>query len=232
VAYYFTDALVLGPMLGDGTMSAARSTNYIPENMFLPMLKQFEPSTASVGIYIAIVLAFIVAFLLYKTNKGYEIRIVGNNPKMAEYGGISVNRTILYIMLVSGFIAGIAGAIEILGVHHRFPLRFSSQLGFDGVVVSLLANNNPIGITVSAFFFGTLKTGFINMQRISDVPAAMTDVVRGIIILIVSANFAFNLLKKRVLKKKRQDNHQNAGDAGQFEPQEEQKGYHNGSTVN
>lgn len=197
IAYYFTDYLVLGPMLGDGTLGAARSTNYIAENTFLPMIQAFAPSTASVGIYIALAVVFVVAFILNRTQKGYEIRIVGNNPNMAEYGGIRVNATILYVMLLSGFIAGIAGAIEILGVHDRFPLRFSDQLGFDGIVVSLLANNNPFGIILSAFFFGALKTGSINMQRIADVPAAMTDVVQGFIILVVSANFAFKWFKRK-----------------------------------
>ena len=197
VAYYFTDYVVLGPMLGGGTLAAARSTDYIPQNAWLMKLSFLPSSGATIGLYIAIALTIGMAILLYKTNLGYEIKICGANTKMAEYGGINSGRVILTIMILSGIIAGLAGAVEVLGVHHRFPIRFSNQVGFDGVVVSLLANNNPIGVIFSAFFFGALKNGAMTMQRIADVPSALIDIVRGIIIFTISIDFAVLKIRKK-----------------------------------
>ena len=197
VAYYFTDYVVLCPMLGKGTLAAARSTDYVPENAWLAKLSFLPSSGVTIGLYLAIALTIGMAVLLYKTNLGYEVKICGANTRMAEYGGIKPGRVILTIMILSGCIAGLAGAVEILGVHHRFPIRFSDQVGFDGVVVSLLANNNPIGVLFTAFFFGALKNGAMTMQRIADVPSALIDIVRGIIIFTISVDFAMLKIRKK-----------------------------------
>lgn len=95
---------------------------------------------------------------------GFEVKIVGANPLLARYSGINSKKVILSVMLISGFIGGLAGAVEIMGVHHRFPSGFNSGLGFDGIVVSLLANNNPIGVLFSAFFLGAIRNGALNME--------------------------------------------------------------------
>jgi ABC-type uncharacterized transport system permease subunit len=195
VAYYFTDYVVLGPMLGSGTLATARSTDYIPENLFLPKLEWLGDSNANIGLYLMLAVMIGLAFVLYKTRFGYEIKICGANPTMARYGGINAGKTILLAMIISGIIAGAAGAVEVLGVHHRFPIRFSDQIGNDGVVVSLLANNNPFGILLTAFFFAALKNGSMIMQRIADVPSALVDIVRGIIIFTISAKFAFKAIR-------------------------------------
>lgn len=202
VAYYFTDYVVLGPMLGSGSMVAAQSTNYIPKNSWLPKLGFFSGGQASTGLYFAIVTVFLIAYVVYRTKLGYEVKICAENPNMAQYGGISYAKTIFKVMVISGFIAGLTGAIEIIGVQHRFPIRFSNQLGNDGVVISLLANNNPMGVLLSAFFFGALKDGTLNMQVIADVPSSLVDVVRGIIIFTISANYGFTFLKKFRIKSK------------------------------
>lgn len=204
VAYYFTDYVVLGPMLGEGSLATARSTNYIPDNTWLAKLNWLPDSNASIGLYLALAVLIGLAFVIYKTRFGYEIKMCGANSRMAEYGGINAGRIILYTMLLSGAIAGMAGAVEILGVHHRFSYRFSDQVGFDGVVVALLANNNPFGIFFTAFFFGALKNGAQTMQRIADVPSALIDIVRGIIIFTMSANFGFNWLNRHRRKHKEQ----------------------------
>jgi simple sugar transport system permease protein len=196
-------------MLGSGTLANASSTEYIPENSWLSQLGFYNYSGVTVAVYIAIALAVAIAVLLYKTNFGYEIKICGANPKMARYGGINAGRIILLAMILSGAIAGAAGAIEILGVHHRFQMRFSNQVGFDGVVVSLLANNNPIGVMFTAFFFGALKNGAMTLQRIADVPSALIDIVRGIIIFTISLDFAVFKLKKRLRNNNAEKQEQN-----------------------
>lgn len=202
VAYYFTDYLVLGPMLGDGTLANARSTNYMPENSWLTRLSWLGDSSATTGLYIMLAILIGMAFVFYKTRFGYELKICGANPNFARYGGINAGRIIFAAMLISGAIAGAAGAIEVMGVHHRFPIRFSSSLGNDGVVIALLANNNPLGVFLTSFFFAALKNGSNIMQRIADVPSSLVDVVRGIIIFTISARFSFGWLKEKLGKRR------------------------------
>ena len=110
---------------------------------------------------------------------------------------MNVGKVILTAMILSGAIAGATGAVEVMGSHHRFPIRFSNQIGNDGVVIALLANNNPFGILLTSFFFAALKNGSNIMQRIADVPSSLIDVVRGIIIFTISARFTVNWLRGR-----------------------------------
>ncbi len=205
VAYYFTDYCVLGPMLGDGTFANARSTNYIPENTWLTRLEWLGDSNATTGLYLMLAVLIGMAFIFYKMRFGYELKLCGANRRFAEYGGIRAGRVILAAMIISGAIAGATGAIEVMGVHHRFPIRFSNQIGNDGVVIALLANNNPFGILLTSFFFAALKNGSNIMQRIADVPSSLVDVVRGIIIFTISIRFAVSWAKRRSGEKKTED---------------------------
>lgn len=197
VAYYFTDFLVLGPMLGGGSLVAAQSTEYIAESLWLPKLTYFGDSNANVSVFIALGFVLLIAFLLFKTKYGYEIKICGSNMENARYGGISAAKTIMLVMALSGMLGGATGAMEILGVHHRFSYRYSTDVGMDGVVIALLAGNNPFGVVLTGFFYGALKNGASIMQRIADVPSSLVDIVRGSIVLIITTNFTM----KKILPK-------------------------------
>lgn len=201
VAYYFTDYLVLGPMLGSGSLVAAQSTEYISENLWLPKLSWFGDSNANFSLFIALGFVLLIAFLLYKTRFGYEIKICGSNMEFARYGGISAARTVMLVMVLSGMLGGATGAMEILGVHHRFSYRYSTDVGMDGVVIALLAGNNPFGAILTGFFYGALKNGASIMQRIADVPSSLVDIVRGSIVLIITADFSIKKLLPGIRKK-------------------------------
>ena len=188
VAFEVTDYLVLGPFKGTGLAAGTMSTNRIPDAFWLDRI--MHPSQANIGIFLALVLAVVLAFVLFRTTTGYEFKLVRQNWRFARHGGIDVKRVVVISMLISGAVAGLVGVVEILGVHHRFPARFSLGLGFDGIVVSLLAKNHPIGIIVSGFFFGALRNGAMNMERLTDVPRSMVEVVQAIFVLLVSAQFA------------------------------------------
>lgn len=198
IAVLFTDYLVLGPLRGTGATGTTYSTDTVPEQFWLGRL--LPGTQANWGLLIAVLLAVLLFYLLTRTTVGYEFKVVGTNPWFARYGGINVKRVILVSLALSGAIGGLAGVIEILGVHHRFPGRFSAGLGFDGIVVALLARNHPIGILLSGFFFGALRNGAMNMERITDVPRAMVEIVEAVIVLAVSAQFAFRLWRRRVGK--------------------------------
>lgn len=196
VGTLFVDFLILGPMKGTGEMSHSNTTNYVHENMWLPRLEGlFGSTTATIGIFIAIGVCLIMGFVMFRTRFGHDVKIVGRNTLFAKYSGIHPGRVILLTMLLSGCIAGLVGALEVLGPLRRMPQNFNPGIGFDGVVVALLAYNNPIGCIFSGFFFGALRNGALNMERFSDVPAAMSDIVQAIVILIVSAQVAVPFLK-------------------------------------
>jgi len=205
VAILFTDFLVMGPMMGTGSTGTTYSTDNLPAVMKLMLI--LSPSKANVGLFIGIAIALVLTFVIYRMTIGYELKMVGSNPLFAKYGGIRSKRIILSTMLTSGAIAGLAGAIEILGVHHRFPGRYNDGLGFEGVVVALLANNHPIGVVVSALFFGALRNGAMNMERITDVPRAMVEIIQATIMLLVTAKFAISFFKrKRSPRNKKEEN--------------------------
>lgn len=200
IATLLTDFLVLGPMRGTGVASGTDSTNTIAQEFWLPRL--IPSSSANIGLFVAIIAALAVAFLVFRTKQGYELNIVGGNPTFARYGGIQSKKVILKVFVISGILAGIAGVIEILGVLHRFPRGFNKGVGFDGLVVALLAGNHPIAILFSAFFFGALRNGAINMERVTSVPRAAVDIVQGVIILFITAQFSIGLIKANVFKQK------------------------------
>ena len=192
IAELFTDYMILGPLRQKGSSGAiASATVKFSEQFWLPKIQWLPYSNANWGLYIAIIAAFVIMFVMRRTTTGYEIKVVGANPDMAQYGGIKRNRVVIKTMLISGLLAGVAGAIEVTGVMHQFPKHFNDGLGFDGIVVSVLGNNNPLAVLLSGFFFGALKNGAANLQRVTNIPRPMVQIIQGLIVLMVSAQIVF-----------------------------------------
>ena len=179
-------------------MNASRT---LPEALWTPKLGAFGASSASVGIYLAVIVALIAAFLFFKTTLGYEIKLVGTNQQFARYGGMKPNGIILKVMALSGAVAGVIGAMEVTAVQHKLIAAFNPDIGFDGIVVALLANNNPLGVILSGFFFGALKNGGSIMQRVTSVPQIVTEIIMAIIILTISADVGFKFIRRRKERK-------------------------------
>ncbi len=194
---YFLNYLVNGPLRDPTSSTNLNASAKFTEDVWLPHLKVFEPSSANVGVYIAIVLVIVVSFIFFRTTLGHEIKIVGSNSEFARYAGINPKRTVLKCMGMSGAIAGIIGAIEITAVQHRLIAGFNPGLGFKGIVVSLLAGNNPVGVVFSGIFFGALKNGGTNMERLTGVPSAISSIVEGVIVLVIGADLIIRFRKKQ-----------------------------------
>lgn len=201
IAVLYIEYLVTGPMIDKASNVNLKASAVIPQNTWLSRISFLEPSSANIGFYIAIIMVIVIAFIFYKTTLGYEVKVVGSNSLFAKYGGINEKKSIIKVMLISGAIAGIVGAIEITAIQHRLLADFNPNFGFDGIVVSLLANNNPIGILFSGIFFGALRNGGINMERSTNVPSAITEIVMAIIIITISAKFIFSKINKKNIKK-------------------------------
>lgn len=164
-------------------------TETFPASGTLPLL---IPGTR-VTLMLPIMLGAVIAawFLMRRTPFGYSLKILGSNVKFAQYGGISTRRIIALSMAYSGILAGLAGAHLTMGLIKRIQADLSTGLGFEGIVVALLARNDPLGVVVAGLFYGYLRTGAQIMDRTTDVTREMVMVVQAIIILLITAERLF-----------------------------------------
>ncbi|WP_306485725.1 ABC transporter permease [Anaerococcus sp.] len=157
------------------------------------------------GTIIAIVAVIIVWYILNKTTLGYELKAVGLNREASEYGGINAGNKIIQSMAISGAICSLAGVTQVLGFTYNLSILSSMQnFGFDGLAVSLLASNNPIGVIFSGLFFGSLKYAGGNLQRTMGVPSEIISIIIGTIILFTAVPLVFRIIKAKMRNKKSQ----------------------------
>lgn len=189
-------------MLENGPMMQPGFTPQSPVILPSAMLgKLVERTQLSWGLIIALGACIVVYWLLYKTTLGYRLRTVGLNARAAKYAGINVPFHLVLALFISGTLAGLAGAVQMLGVQHRLYDSFSSGYGFTAIVVALLANNHPFGVILASIFFAALSTGGQSMQIVSGVPAHLTDVISGIIIFLVAIKDIMPMVQKRWRKR-------------------------------
>jgi len=113
--------------------------------------------------------------------------MTGKSSKFAQYSGISVTSVIIYSQVIGGILAGIGGATEMLGMHNRFQWQLSPGFGWDGIIVAVLARNNPLLIPIAAFFLAYMRIGADLMSRMADVPSEVVSIVQSIMIMLVTA---------------------------------------------
>jgi general nucleoside transport system permease protein len=171
---YFRDEMA-GAMASHRFSDAARLMRIIPGTRL------------HFGLIIAVVMIVLIYLFLYKSRWGYALRMVGLNIHFAEYSGINTKSVILYSQIIGGVIAGIGGAVEILGMYSRFSWFQSPGYGWDGVIVAIMARNNPLLIPVFAFFLAYLRIGADTMARVTDVPSEVVAIIQGIMIMLVTA---------------------------------------------
>lgn len=156
-----------------------------PESATLPLL--LPGTRVTFALFLALLAVAAVWFLMNRTPFGYTLKMLGSNRKFAEYGGINTKRVIALSMALSGILAGIAGAHLASGLLKRLTVGLSPGVGFEGIVVALLANNDPIGVLFTGLFYGYLRTGAQIMERSSDVTREVVFIIQAIIILMVTA---------------------------------------------
>ncbi len=159
-----------------------------------------EPTRLHTGFLFAILMAILVYIFLWRTTIGYRIRAVGLNPHASRYAGISVPRNLILSITLSGVLAGLAGAVEILGLHHRMfePAAVSAGYGFTGIVAALLGRLHPLGIIPSSILFGGLLVGGDKMQRAMQVPQVLIQAILGLVVLfVVSTDYFARKYEKR-----------------------------------
>jgi ABC-type uncharacterized transport system permease subunit len=192
-AALFTQWLVTYPMKEQGPYAWISQTPKILPTARLPNI--WGPNV-HYGLLIAIAAVVVVDYLINRTVLGYELRAVGQNEKAAEYGGINPKKNMALALGISGGLAGLAGAEEMLGTTYRFTDGWAGNLGWDGITVAVLGRNNPWGCLAAALFFGAMKAGSLQMHQIAHVPIEMVSVIQGLIVLFVAAPQIIDWLAK------------------------------------
>jgi simple sugar transport system permease protein len=146
-----------------------------------------EGLRANWGIVIALGAAVVVWWLLFRSTKGFEWRAVGFNPRAARYAGMSIGWSTVTSMVIAGGLAGLAGAVVILGGSRTLSPGFSPGYGFDGIVVALVGNTRPLGVVGAAFLFGALRAGATPMQAATGTPRDLVVIIQALVILFIAA---------------------------------------------
>ena len=165
------------------------SSALLPRMTFL-----YKYTRLNLGIVLALACVLLIYILLEKTRIGFEIRSVGYNALASRTAGISVVRSTLIAMAISGFLAGMAGSERVLGVHRHFISPFPFGYGFAGIAVALLGRNRPLGVLVGAIFFGALASGGAQVDIETNVPRELVTVIQAIVILFVACEYPLRKL--------------------------------------
>jgi simple sugar transport system permease protein len=183
IAFRLADYLLLGPMArGDGIPI----TVDIEPSAFLPEIFP-RPMRIHWGFFLALFVAWLVYWFLWKTKYGMEIRMVGANPHAARYAGIKIPIMTVLTMAISAALAGLAGTAQVLGIDHRMTQSLSPGYGFDAIALALLGNSHPLGVVLASLLFGFLRGGAARMQSMAGIPVEIIRVVQGMIIIFIAA---------------------------------------------
>jgi len=183
IAFRFSDWLLNGPMKASGFRPV---TPNIAASAELPRFFP-APLRFNVGFFLALLVAYLVYWFLFKTTLGFEIRSVGANPHAAKYAGMNIIRNFVLVMFISGGLAGLAGASQVLGVDHWVGQGFSAGYGFDAIALALLGKSHPAGVVLAALLFGFLRSGATSMQSMARIPIDIISIIQGMVIIFIAA---------------------------------------------
>lgn len=184
IAFRLSDWLLSGPMKRPESFNPISPT--IQESAELWRFFQ-DPIRFHLGFFIALGVAWVVYWFLFKTKWGFDLRTVGANPHAARYAGMSVAFVTMLAMSLSGGLAGLAGANEVLGLNHNLAMAFSSGYGFDSIALALLGKSHPLGVVLAALLFGTLRNGATRMQLVAGIPIDIISILQALILAFIAA---------------------------------------------
>lgn len=196
IAFYLSNYVVNIPAVHtDGNSEATKDILDSAKMMITnESLTEVMGSGASYNILIAVIAAAVIAFILNRTTLGYKLKAVGFNRHAAEYGGINSNREIMTAMSISGALAGMGGACQLMGMGMRIS-QFAGQesFGFQGITVALIGSTNPIGCIFAGLFYGAMKYGGTKLSLVN-APAEIVSIIMGTIIFFIAISHVFKRL--------------------------------------
>ncbi|MDR2053919.1 MAG: ABC transporter permease [Treponema sp.] len=180
------------------------STYFLPLSAKLPRI--ISGTRIHAGIFIVFLIIILTVIFIRHTTWGYALIQTGRNPVFASYSGIDTPMVLIYSQLIGGFIAGVGGSVEVLGMYDRFQWQSMPGYGFDGIIVAILAKNKPQFVPLAAFILSYLRIGADRMSSATDVTSEMISIIQGIIIMLVAAQAFMNRQRQKMLIKELKDN--------------------------
>ncbi len=179
IAYQVLSWLVRGPLQEPAGIFPRSSR--LPAELRLPIV--LDGTRISAGVLVALVAVLVIWLLLTRSRWGFAVTLVGQNPDAARYGGVHTGRVAMTVLAAGGAMAGLAGTVEVSGLHGRLQEGFATGFGITAIAVALLARLNPLWVPVSAFGFAGLYVGSGTVARSTAVPFPLVNVIEAIVIL-------------------------------------------------
>lgn len=198
IAYYLSNYVAGFALIhNEGNAEATKNVQSAARILFPESWRKMLCSASNWGILLAAIAVIIVYIVIEKTTLGYELKAVGFNRSAAEYGGISVNKSIYTAMAISGALAGMGGAIQLLGMGERISI-FTSQegFGFQGISVALIGASNPMGVFFAGIFYGALKYGGSKLNLIG-APSEVVNIIMGTVVFFIAISHVFRFTKHK-----------------------------------
>jgi simple sugar transport system permease protein len=184
VAFRLSEFLLRGPLQRPDSFNPV--SPFIEDSAKLPRLFA-DPLRLHLGFFVALFVAWLVYFLLFRTKLGFDLRTVGSNPHAARYAGMNIVTVTVLAMSLAGALAGLAGANEVLGLNYNLAVAFSSGYGFDAIALALLGKSHPFGVVLASLLFGFLRNGAIQMQVSAGIPIDIISVLQAMILAFIAA---------------------------------------------
>jgi len=202
IATFLISYLTNYPMRADPTTPDTppiMPTARLPQ--FIELTREWEAplgkgTQAHLGILVAVAAVVIMYFVFKRTKIGFEWRMAGISFPFAEFAGMNLDRTFISGMLVSGGLAGLGGAVEILGVWREYKNLFAIGFGFKGNLASLLGGQSILGSAVAALFYGSMEAGALGLEWSAGIPRQLIDIVVGLVIFFMAAEGMWDFVKK------------------------------------
>lgn len=191
---YIISYILIDPLVGFPASKLFAGTATLP--------RLFSVTRIHFGLILGIATVVLGYYFLMKSKWGYSIRMIGKNPQFAKYSGINVARYVLLPQIIGGALAGIGGAVELLGIFDRFQYQRLTGHGFDGVLIAILAGFNPKFVPITALFLAYLRTGADIISRTSDIPIEVIFIIQAIMIVFVASERFLDKWKKRKIVEK------------------------------
>ncbi len=198
IAIYFCAYLSNGPWKTNQGNRVSGTDTLAPELQFDKLIRGSNLTTA---IFASAVLALVIWYIMEKTTKGYEMKLVGENPRFAKFAGLKVDKTILVSMVVSGMLCGLVGMFEVYGLKGNYQDGISKEYYFDGLLVAMIMRYKPAGIIAMSFAFAFLKVGAAGMELNAGVPGELYRIIQAVIIFFLAAQSGVKTLLAAKLRK-------------------------------
>lgn len=183
-AFRFCEWLLYGPMKRPGSTNPI--SPFIEDSAKLARLFP-DPLRLHWGFFLALGVAYLVYWFLWKTKWGFDFRAVGSNPHAARYAGMKVAVVMTLSMAFAGALAGMAGGTEVLGVTFTLTPGFSAGYGFDSIAIALLGGTHPLGVVLAALLFGFMRSGATSMMLATGIPIDIVSILQALILAFVAA---------------------------------------------